>query len=317
MKRIEFLKKEIGHWESILQQSAELVAMAKDLTAGSEELVLVEDVYNEIKDDFVQFEKVKLYSGKYDARSAILSIHAGAGGVDAQDWSEMLLRMYLRYCEQKGYQAKIVDETRGSEAGIKSVTLEITGQWAYGNLKAEAGVHRLVRLSPFNADNLRQTSFALLEVIPALDGKQEIEVNPKELRIDTYRASGAGGQHVNKTDSAVRITHIPTGIVVSCQNERSQNQNKERALNILKAKLLLRQEQDREKETQQIKGEHKSAEWGNQIRSYVLHPYKMVKDHRTGMETSDTEKVLAGEIEPFIDAFLRRRNDNKNKPSEK
>lgn len=308
MKRIEFLKKETEHWESILRQSADLISLIKDMAPESEELTLVEDSYKELEGIFGQFEKIKLYSGKYDARNAILSIHAGAGGADAQDWSEMLLRMYLRYCEQKGYQAKIVDETRGTEAGIKSVTLEIIGQWAYGNLKAEAGVHRLVRLSPFNADNLRQTSFALVEVIPALEGKQEIEVNPKDLRIDTYRASGAGGQHVNKTDSAVRITHIPTGFVVSCQNERSQMQNKERALNILKAKLLLRQEQDREKETQQIKGEHKSAEWGNQIRSYVLHPYKMVKDHRTGMETSDTEKVLGGEITMFIDEYLRLRN---------
>lgn len=306
MKQIEHLKKDIDQWERIKSQIGDLLQMAQDSAEGSEELSLVEESYHEIEKEFQEYEKIKLYSGKYDERSAIVSIHAGAGGVDAQDWSEMLLRMYLRYCEQKGYRARIIDETRGSEAGIKSVTIEVDGQWAYGNLRAEAGVHRLVRLSPFNADNLRQTSFALLEVVPAIEHDREVEINAKDLRIDTYRASGAGGQHVNKTDSAVRITHVPTNIVVSCQSERSQMQNRERAMAILKAKLLLKQEQEKQEQEKSLKGEHKSAQWGNQIRSYVLHPYQMVKDHRTGYETSDTEGVLNGSLDRFIEEYLRK-----------
>jgi peptide chain release factor 2 len=254
-----------------------------------------------------QFDHLKAelqYSGPYDDHSAILSIYAGAGGTDAQDWAQMLLRMYVRWAEKEKLEIKVVDESPGEEAGIKSVTCEIEGNFVYGKLKGEHGVHRLVRLSPFNADHLRQTSFAKVEVLPEIDHPDDLELDDKELRIDVYRSGGHGGQSVNTTDSAVRITHVPTGIAVAIQNERSQLQNKETALTILRSKLIqLKLEQHQEK-VDQLKGPSQSAEWGNQIRSYVLHPYKQVKDLRTKYETSDVDYVLNGGLDALIEAYL-------------
>lgn len=241
---------------------------------------------------------------KYDTANSIINITGGTGGTDAQDWADMLLRMYLRFFEKKGWKVAIIDKQAGQEAGIKSCLLSVKGELAYGYLKAEKGVHRLVRLSPFNAKNLRQTSFALVEVYPEVAKTDEIKIDPKDLKIDTFRASGAGGQHVNTTDSAVRITHIPSGIVVQCQNERSQIQNREQALHILQARLIEQQQKEDEAKHAELKGEHQSAAWGNQIRSYVLHPYKMVKDHRTETETSQAEKVLDGDLNMFIESWL-------------
>lgn len=251
-------------------------------------------------------ERVLYLGGKYDIGNAYLSISGGAGGTEAQDWAGMLGRMYLRYAERKGWKTEVIERTDGQEAGVKSMTIHIAGDAAYGHLKCERGTHRLVRLSPFNAKNLRQTSFALVEVLPDMTDADEITVKPEELRIDTYRSGGAGGQHVNKTDSAVRLTHLPTGIVVACQNERSQLQNRERAMNMLKAKLLEKRQKEEEAEKKRLKGSHTSADFGSQIRSYVLHPYQMVKDLRTNYETSDTATVLDGDLDLLIEAELKR-----------
>jgi len=258
----------------------------------------------ELEKNLDELEFKTLFDGEYDRNPAIVSIYSGAGGVDAQDWSEMILRMYLRWAEKNGFRAKLIDETRGQEAGIKSATIEFVGDYAYGYLKSESGVHRLVRLSPFNSDNLRQTSFAMVEVLPVIDMISEVEIKPDDLRVDVFRSQGAGGQGVNTTDSAVRILHIPTGIMVTCQNERSQMQNREQAMKILKAKLHKKYLEEKEAEKRKLRGEQVSAEWGSQIRSYVIHPYKLVKDHRTKYETTDVESVLDGNLGSFMESYL-------------
>jgi len=251
-------------------------------------------------------QKIALFlSGEYDDSDALVSIYAGAGGKDAQDWAEMLLRMIMRYSEQQEWKISIIDKSEGEEVGIKSITLQIEGYLSYGLLKSENGVHRLVRLSPFNAGNTRETSFAKIDVIPLIEEDLSVEIPDEDLRIDVFRASGKGGQSVNTTDSAVRITHIPTNLVVSCQNERSQLQNKHNALKILSSKLVELKREQHVEHIQDLKGKHKEAAWGNQIRSYVLHPYQMVNDHRTGVETSQTEKVLDGDLMEFVEGYLR------------
>jgi peptide chain release factor 2 len=303
---LELLKSEAQQFEIIEKKTTELHELAVMFELGSEEEKSeVEKQFAALQKEFDDLEFKSLLGGEYDKNDVIMAIHSGAGGVDAQDWAEMLLRMYLRWAEKNNMKAHVVDESRGGEAGIKSATLEISGPYAYGYLKSESGVHRLVRLSPFNSDNLRQTSFALVEILPVIDEISEVKIEPQDLKIDTYRASGAGGQHVNTTDSAVRITHLPTNIVVTCQSERSQLQNREQAMKVLKARIHQRYLEDQEKEKQKLRGEYKSVEWGSQIRSYVLHPYKMVKDHRTKQETSDAEKVLDGELGQFMESFLR------------
>lgn len=266
---------------------------------------MIEGEFKSVKKRLANFEMKTFFNGKYDQSDVILEIHSGAGGDDAQDWAEMLLRMYLRFCEKRNWKTKILNKTEGGEAGIKNVVLEISGEMAYGNLKSEKGVHRLVRQSPFNADALRQTSFASVEIWPVLDKNSEIEINSSDLRIDTFRSSGAGGQSVNTTDSAVRITYLPTNTVVTCQDERSQLKNKEAAMKVLKARLYEYFEQQQKAKEQEIKGEYKSAEWGNQIRSYVFHPYKLVKDHRTNFEVSDVEGVMNGDLDEFVESYLR------------
>lgn len=291
--------------ENDLKELEELAQMVLSESYTEKDKIEIKEKLKETEKEISALDFQLLFSGKYDKNDAIVSIRSGAGGVDAQDWAEMLLRMYLRFSEKNKFKAKIVEESRGQEAGIKSVTFEISGSYAYGNLRSESGVHRLVRLSPFNADHLRQTSFAQVEVLPVIEDPAELEINPKDIRFDVYRSSGPGGQGVNTTDSAVRITHIPTGIMVACQNERSQLQNREEAMKILRSKLHQLRLEKQEEEKEKLKGEKKSAEWGNQARSYVIHPYKLIKDHRTKYETSNVEDVFNGNISAFVEAYLR------------
>lgn len=308
MQKLSDLKKEYEDWSGLrvelmdLQELIDIADKEKDSSFESE----AEKKLVELEKRFAGMEFAMMFNGEHDTANAVMSIHAGAGGTDAQDWAEMLMRMYFRYAEKKVWKVKLLDESRGTEAGIKSATFMVEGRHAYGHLKGEAGVHRLVRLSPFNADSLRQTSFALVEVLPELDDKVQIEIKPDDLRIDTFMSGGKGGQSVNTTYSAVRIVHLPTKITVSCQNERSQMQNREMAMKILKAKLLQLKEQEAMKERENLRGEFHSAEWGSQIRSYVLQPYRMVKDLRTGYETSDTDGVLDGDLDAFVEAELRQ-----------
>lgn len=307
MQRLDALQKEVHDWETLDTDVRDALQLAHEADATGEHDVRfdLEKTLQQLTVRFADLEFYILLSGKYDRSNAILAIHAGTGGTDAQDWAAMLLRMYLRFCEQQGWRVDVVDRSMGQEAGIKSATLEVQGVFAYGYLKAEAGVHRLVRISPFDAEAMRQTSFALVEVIPELEEIKEMEIDPKDLRIDTFMAGGHGGQSVNTTYSAVRIVHLPTKITVQCQNERSQTQNKETAMKILKAKLHQRKLAEQHKEKQELRGEYTEAAWGNQIRSYVVHPYKQVKDHRTKFESKDPQDVLDGNLKPFIEAMLR------------
>lgn len=297
------IKNEISKWEEIKKQAIDLLELAQ---SGDQSLEKeIENQTDLLGKKFEEYELFLLLNGPYDQSNAIVSIHAGSGGTEAQDWAEMLLRMISRFCEKQSWRIEILDESRGAEAGYKSITLRITGQYVFGYLKSEHGVHRLVRISPFDAEKMRHTSFALVEVLPEIDDSIEVNIDPKDLRIDTFMSGGKGGQSVNTTYSAVRIVHIPTGISVSCQNERSQTQNKETAMKILKAKLHRLEEERKAKEHQELRGEYKSAEWGNQIRSYVLHPYHLVKDHRTDYESADPEGVLEGELLPLCEAYLK------------
>ncbi|WP_297712431.1 peptide chain release factor 2 [Clostridium sp.] len=304
-KESKSIKDKIDRYESLANRLDDVEILAElaeeDEETVNEVIVEIRDIEKLIDEYKIEF----LLSGEYDRNDAILNLHAGVGGSDANDWTLMLLRMYTRWCEKKGYRVETVDILEGDEAGIKSATLRVKGEFAYGYLKAEKGIHRLVRISPFNANGKRQTSFASIEVLPELTKDQDIEIRSEDLKIDTYRASGAGGQHVNKTESAIRITHTPTGIVVQCQSERSQFSNKDTAMSMLKSKLIELKERAHKEKIEDLTGELKDMGWGSQIRSYVFHPYNMVKDHRTNEETSNLNAVMNGEIDQFITTYLK------------
>lgn len=305
MQELEALKKEFADFanlETNITDLAELASLEKGEDEVSEEFTQELEYLTSL---IARWEQKTLLSGPYDALPARITIRSGAGGVDAQDWAQMLSRMYIRYAEKSSRGCRVIEESLGNEAGIKSATLEIGGEYAYGTLKSEAGIHRLVRLSPFNANNLRQTSFSSVEVLPVILEDKEVDILPEDIRVDTYKSGGAGGQHVNTTDSAVRITHLPTGIVVTSQSERSQLQNKEEAMKTLRGKLAEKKLADIAKQKQKLRGEHKKAEWGNQIRSYVLHPYTLVKDHRTGTEATNAQAVLDGNLDEFLQSGLK------------
>lgn len=299
------LKETLGFWEGISKEIKELEELSALAEEDAKLIGEIEERFSRLEAKIAKEEKILFLSGPYDKNNAILTLYAGAGGTEAQDWVEMLLRMYLRYAERQGWLAKVLAVTAGQEAGLKNATFQIKARLAYGMLKYENGVHRLVRISPFSAQGLRHTSFAYVEVLPELEEIGELEINPKDLRIDTYRASGPGGQYVNKTESAVRITYLPTGLAVTSQAERSQGSNKEQAMKLLVSRLRHQLESQHKRRVEELKGETVPIEWGRQIRSYILHPYKMVKDHRSGYETSQAEQVLDGDLDGFIEAGLQ------------
>ncbi len=307
MRQLSALKEETQTWRKLEQKVKDLTDLV-ELSLQEEDVSLEQEVCSEVDRISAEVERLDLQlllGGEYDRRNAIVAFHAGAGGTESQDWAEMLLRMYVRWAERRGFRTEILDTSPGEEAGIKSAMLEIKGEYAYGYLRSEHGVHRLVRLSPYDSDHARHTSFAMVEVLPEAEQAMEVKISPDDLKVETFRSSGPGGQNMQKTSSAVRMTHLPSGLVASCQSERSQYQNKEIALRVLQARLL---EQERVKmadERAKLKGEHQAAAWGNQIRSYVLHPYRMVKDHRTGLETGDTTAVLDGDLDEFMEVYLR------------
>ena len=305
MRQLAEKSRVVQRWRELESKLSDLSELSDVFEEDEKLQAEVEKELNELAASLDEFEFELAFSSEYDARNAILAIHAGAGGTESQDWAEMLMRMYLRWAERRGYQAEVLDVSPGEEAGIKSAVIGVNGDYATGYLKSEHGVHRLVRLSPFDADHARHTSFALVEVLPEAEADVDVKIEPDDLKVETFRSSGPGGQHMQKTSSAVRLTHLPTGLVVSCQSERSQHQNKEIALKILRSRLLDLELVKRAEERARLKGKRIAAGWGNQIRSYVLHPYKMVKDHRTSYQTSDTDAVLDGELDGFITAYLR------------
>ncbi|RKY77919.1 peptide chain release factor 2 [candidate division KSB1 bacterium] len=314
LQQISQKKDRVERWKKLKRQQEDIEALF-ELSNETDDDELLPELQQELDAFRKSVENLELESmlaGVDDSKNAILTIHAGAGGTEAQDWAEMLLRMYLRWLEQKGYEHYILDIQPGEEAGIKSAVLEVRGDYAYGYLKAEAGVHRLVRLSPFDANHRRHTSFASVFVYPEVESDVEVDINPKDLRIDTFRASGAGGQHVNKTSSAVRITHIPTGIVVQCQAERSQHSNRENAMKILRARLYQKKREEEQQKRAEIEKTKKEIAWGSQIRSYVFHPYSLVKDHRTGVETGNVQAVMDGDLDEFIKGFLTAKDLQNN-----